>query len=95
MHSFPWIERGLNTSWQAKPTKAEKRSCFQARKILQKPIFENQPVLFVIHVLGYYFQKSLKCFSFSELTRMIPKGTCHMKLDKIGKFLSAVLERTE
>ena len=38
------------------------------------------------------------CFNdaaFSELTRMILKGKCHMKLDKIGKFLSAVLERTD
>ena len=38
------------------------------------------------------------CFSdaaFSELTGMILKGTCCMKLDKIGKFLSAVLERTD
>ena len=38
------------------------------------------------------------CFNdaaFSELTRMILKGTCRMKLDKIGKFLSAVLERTD
>ena len=29
------------------------------------------------------------------LTRMILKGTCHIKLDKTGKFLSAVLERTD
>ena len=38
------------------------------------------------------------CFNdaaFSELTRMILEGTCRMKLDKIGKFLSAVLERTD
>ena len=38
------------------------------------------------------------CFNdatFSELTRMILKGTCRMKLDKIGKFLSAVLESTD
>ena len=38
------------------------------------------------------------CFNdaaFSELIRMIFKGTCHMKLDKTGKFLSAVLERTD
>ena len=38
------------------------------------------------------------CFNdaaFTELTRMILQGTCHMKLDKIGKFLSAILERTE
>ena len=37
------------------------------------------------------------CFNdaaFSELTGMILKGTCRMKLDKIDKFLSAVLERT-
>ena len=26
---------------------------------------------------------------------MILKGTHHMKLDKIGKFLSAILERTD
>ena len=35
------------------------------------------------------------CFydaAFSELTRMILKGTCCMKLDKVGKFLSTVLE---
>ena len=32
---------------------------------------------------------------FSELTRMILKGTCRMKLDKIGKFLSPFLERTD
>ena len=30
-----------------------------------------------------------------ELTRMILKGTCHVKLDKINKFLSAILERTD
>ena len=33
------------------------------------------------------------CFNdvaFSELTRMILKGTCRMKLDKIGKFLSVI-----
>ena len=38
------------------------------------------------------------CFNdaaFSELTRMILKGRCRMKLDKIGKSLSAVLERTD
>ena len=38
------------------------------------------------------------CFNdaaFTELTRMILKGTCHMKLDKTGKFLSAILERTD
>ena len=38
------------------------------------------------------------CFNdaaFTELTRMIFKGNCHMKLDKIGKFISAVLERTD
>ena len=38
------------------------------------------------------------CFNdaaFSELTRMIFKVTCRMKLDKIGKFLSAILERTD
>ena len=33
--------------------------------------------------------------AFSELTRTILKGTCHMKLDKIGKFLSAILEKTD
>ena len=39
--------------------------------------------------------KLQSCFNdaaFSELTRMI---LCRMKLDKIGKFLSAVLERTD
>ena len=37
------------------------------------------------------------CFNdaaFTELTRMIVNKTCRMKLDKICKFLSAVLERT-
>ena len=33
--------------------------------------------------------------AFTEFTRMILKGTCHIKLDKIGKFLSAILERTD
>ena len=33
--------------------------------------------------------------AFSELTRTILEGTCRMKLDKIGKLLSAVLERTD
>ena len=32
---------------------------------------------------------------FTELTRIILKDTCRMKLDKIGKFLSALLERTD
>ena len=35
------------------------------------------------------------CFNdaaFTEPTRVILKGTCHMKLDKTGKFLSAILE---
>ena len=31
----------------------------------------------------------------SELTGMILKGTCRMKLDKTGKFLSAILKRTD
>ena len=38
------------------------------------------------------------CFNdaaFSELPRTILKRTCRMKLDKTGKFLSAVLERTD
>ena len=38
------------------------------------------------------------CFddaAFTELTRMILKGTCDIKLDKIGKLLSAILERTD
>ena len=43
------------------------------------------------------YESNLKsCFNnaaFTELTRMILKGTCHIKLDKIGKFLSATLER--
>ena len=41
---------------------------------------------------------SQSCFNdaaFLELTRMILKGTCRMKLDKIGKFLLAVLKRTD
>ena len=37
-------------------------------------------------------QSSFNDAAFSELTRMILKGTCCMKLDKNGKFLSAVLE---
>ena len=43
------------------------------------------------------YESNLKsCFNnaaFTELTRMILKGTCHIKLDKISKFLSATLER--
>ena len=38
------------------------------------------------------------CFNdsaFIELTGMILKGKRHTKLDKIGKFLSAILERTD
>ena len=40
------------------------------------------------------------CFddaAFKELTRMILKGTCHINLDEIGKFLSisAIFERTD
>ena len=38
------------------------------------------------------------CFddaAFTELTGMILKGICHIKLDKIGEFLSAVLKRTD
>ena len=38
------------------------------------------------------------CFddaAFTELTRMILKGTCHIKLDKTGKLLSSILERTD
>ena len=51
-----------------------------------------------------HFEKELHesnlqlCFDdaeFTELTGMILKGTCHMKLDKIGKFISAILERTD
>ena len=40
----------------------------------------------------------LLCFddaAFTELIRMILKGTCHLKLDKIGKLSSAILERTD
>ena len=47
--------------------------------------------------LRLYESNLQSCFtdaSFTELTRIILKGTCHMKLDKIGKFLSAILERT-
>ena len=40
-------------------------------------------------------QSSFNDAAFSELTRMILKGACCMKLDKIGKFLSAVSERTD
>ena len=38
------------------------------------------------------------CFNdatFTELTKIIFLGICHMKLDKIGKFLSAILVRTD
>ena len=38
------------------------------------------------------------CFNgavFTELNRMILKETCHLKLDKTGKFLSAILERKD
>ena len=38
------------------------------------------------------------CFNdaaFMKLNRMILKGTCHMKLDKIGRFLSAILEKID
>ena len=42
-----------------------------------------------------YLQSCFNDAAFSELTRMILKGTCLMKLDKISKFLSAVLERTD
>ena len=30
-----------------------------------------------------------------QLAGMILRETCHMKLDKIGKFLSAILEKTD
>ena len=40
-------------------------------------------------------QSCLNDATFTELTSMILKGTCHMKLDKIGKFLSAILEKTD
>ena len=49
-------------------------------------------------VKGLHESNLQSCFNdaaFSEHTRMILKGTCRMKLDKIGKFLSAVLERTD
>ena len=32
--------------------------------------------------------------AFTEVTRMILKGTCHMKFDKTDRFLSTILERT-
>ena len=38
------------------------------------------------------------CFNdavFTELTRMILKVRCHMKLNKFGKLLSAIFERTD
>ena len=38
------------------------------------------------------------CFNdgvFTELTEMILKETCRMKSDEIGKFLLAILDRTD
>ena len=49
-------------------------------------------------VKDLYESNLQSCFNdaaFSELIRMILEGTWSMKLDKIGKFLSAVLERTD
>ena len=40
-------------------------------------------------------QSCFKDAVFTELTGMILKGTSRIKLDKIGKFLSAILERTD
>ena len=40
-------------------------------------------------------QSSFNDAAFTELTRMTLKETFHMKLDKIGKFLSASLETTD
>ena len=40
-------------------------------------------------------QSCINDAAFSELTLIILKWTCRMKLDKIGKFLSVVLERTD
>ena len=42
-----------------------------------------------------FFSKHFQVRFFAELTGIILKGTCHMKLDKIGKFLSAILERAD
>ena len=39
--------------------------------------------------------KELQDAVFTELTGMILKGTSHMKLDKIGKFLSAILKKAD
>ena len=40
-------------------------------------------------------QSYLNDAAFTELTRMILKGTCHMKLDQIGKFLSSIFWREQ
>ena len=48
-----------------------------------------------LHESNLQLQSCFNDAAFSELTGMILKGTCCMKLDKIGKFLSAVLERTD
>ena len=53
------------------------------RKDFVKELHENN--------LQSYFNDA----AFTELIGMILKGTCPMKLDKIGKFLSAILERTD
>ena len=50
---------------------------------------------FVKELYNSNLQSCFNDAAFTELTRMILKGTCNMKLDKIGKFLSAILERTD
>ena len=45
--------------------------------------------------LQFCFDDCFDGAAFTELTRMILKGTCLIKLDKIGKLLSAILERTD
>ena len=55
-------------------------------------------LVYFVSAAGCHCFDLQSCFNdaaFSELTRMILKGTCRMKLDKIGKFLSAVLDRTD
>ena len=50
---------------------------------------------FVKEVHESNLQSYFNYAAFIELTRMILKWTCRMKIDKIGKFLSGILERTD
>ena len=47
------------------------------------------------HLHESNFQSCFNDAAFTELTGMILKETRHMKLDKISKFLSTILERTD